>query len=250
MLTIAGLGVWDENDISLRCLDAIRETNIVYVELYTNLWNGDVNKLEKLAGRKITTLPRKEVEEGFGKILDEARNESVCLLVPGDPLAATTHMDLVIQARKMNVATRIIHSSSIFTAAAESGLQLYKFGKTATIPLSEKTGGVLPQSVYDTIKGNLELGLHTLLLLDIDVENDKNLGVMDALRVLQRLDKAKILADKKLVVVSKLGSAEQVIKYGFAEELLKAGFGLPAVLIVPGKLHFAEQEFVEFFSFK
>ncbi len=250
MLTIACLGIWDENDISLRCLAAIREADTIYAEMYTNLWNGDVKKLEELSGRKITALTRKEVEEDFSRILDGAIKGNVCLLVSGDPLAATTHTDLIIQAKKMSVATRIVHASSIFTAVAESGLQLYKFGKTATIPLSEKTGGVFPQSVYDTIKGNIGLGLHSLLLLDIDVENGKNLGVVDALRILERLDKAKILEGKKMVVMSKLGSAEQVIKYGFVAELLKAGFGLPAVLIIPGKLHFVEQEFVEFFSFK
>ncbi len=250
MLTIAGLGIWDENDISLRCLDAVKKADIVYVELYTNLWHGDIKNLEKLAGRKITVIARKGVEEGFEKILGEAKLKDVCLLVPGDPLAATTHADLVMQAKKSNIDVRVVHASSIFTAIAECGLQLYKFGKTATLPLPEKTGGAAPNSVYDTIKGNLSLGLHTLLLLDIDVENGKNLGVKEALLILEKLDADKILTGKKIVVMPMLGSAEQKIKYGFSGDLMKIDFELPAVLIVPGKLHFAEEEFVDFYNVK
>ncbi|MBI4167786.1 MAG: diphthine synthase, partial [Candidatus Aenigmarchaeota archaeon] len=135
-----------------------------------------------------------------------------------------------------------IHASSIFTAVAECGLQLYKFGKTATIPLPEKTGGVLPASVYDTIKGNLSLGLHTLLLLDIDIENNRNLSLKEAFQILEKLDKDKILDDKKLVLMSLIGSEKQKITYGTTNELDEFDYELPVVLIIPGKLHFAEEE--------
>ncbi|MBI4176872.1 MAG: diphthine synthase [Candidatus Aenigmarchaeota archaeon] len=250
MLTIVGLGLWDEEDISLKGLEAVKSADAVYAELYTNLWDGNIKNLEKLAGGKIIVLARKDVEDGSAGILSEAKSRSVCLLVPGDPLAATTHADLILQAKKAGVGTTIIHASSIFTAIAECGLQLYKFGKTATLPLKEKTGGVAPNSVYETIKGNLSIGLHTLLLLDIDAENGKNLGVEDALGVLRKLDSDKILSDRKIVAMSLLGSGKQRISYGRADELAGDKFALPAVLIVPGKLHFAEREFLETFSFK
>ncbi|MBI4167529.1 MAG: diphthine synthase, partial [Candidatus Aenigmarchaeota archaeon] len=144
MLTLVGLGIWDENDLSLKGLEAIKKADIAYVELYTNLWHGDLKKLEKLVNRTIVVVARKDVEDGFAKILGEAKIKNVCLLVAGDPLSATTHTDLIVQARKINIETKIIHASSICTAVAVFGLQLYKFGKTATMPLPEKKGNVLP----------------------------------------------------------------------------------------------------------
>ncbi|MBI3412894.1 MAG: diphthine synthase [Candidatus Aenigmarchaeota archaeon] len=248
MLTLVGLGLWDEKGISLTGLDEVKKADTAYAELYTGIWKGSIENLEKMSGKAVKILKRSDLEDHSGSLMEEAQSKNVCLLVPGDPLAATTHADLILQARKAGIETRVIHSSSVFTAVAESGLQLYKFGKTATIPLMEKTGNVLPQSVYDTIKGNLSLGLHTLLLLDIDVENGKNLGVKDALRVLDKLDADGILTDKKIIIMSKLGSAEQKIKYGSMEDLLKIDFGLPAVLVIPGKLHFAEEEVLETFK--
>ncbi len=245
MLALVGLGLWDENDISLKGLEAVKKAGIVYVELYTNIWHGSVENLEKLACKKIIVLGRKDVEDGFAKIVDEAKNKRVCLLVPGDPLAATTHADLVAQAKKAGIETRIIHASSIFTAVAESGLQLYKFGKTATIPLPEKTGGVSPESVYDAIKGNLSLGLHTLLLLDIDIENSRNLSVKEALSILEHIDRDKIFKDKKIVVMSRLGSGNQKIVCSEITKPVGTDYELPAIIIVPGRLHFAEEEILK-----
>ncbi|MBI1972176.1 MAG: diphthine synthase [Candidatus Aenigmarchaeota archaeon] len=249
MLTLVGLGLWDETDISLKGIEEVKRADVVYAELYTGLWNGSVERLEELSGKDVVILKRRDVEERSGRIIDEARSKRVCFLIQGDPLAATTHPDLLTQSAKAGVETRVIHASSIFTAVAECGLQIYKFGKTVTIPLPEKTGGVLPESVYGAIKGNLSLGLHTLLLLDIDVENNKNLLAEEALQILEKLDTENLLRGRKIVVMSLLGSGKSRIVYGKIEELLKDGYGLPAVLIIPGNLHFAEEEFLELFKY-
>ncbi len=250
MLTLVGLGLWDEKDIALRGIEAIKNADAVYAELYTSLWNGDMKKLEKIADKTITVLGRKGVEDNSAKIITEAKTKDVCLLVPGDPLAATTHADILLEAKKAGVNTKIIHASSIFTAAAECGLQLYKFGRTATIPLAGKTGGVLPESVYDAIKANLKNGLHTLLLLDIDVENGKNLSVEEGLEAIEKLDTEKMLAGKKLIVMEKVGSERQKTYYDASEVLLKIKFETPAAIIIPGNLHFTEEETLGFYRVK
>ncbi len=41
--------------------------------------------LEKLARKKIETLDRKDTEEGMRKILKEAKERSISILVSGDP---------------------------------------------------------------------------------------------------------------------------------------------------------------------
>ena len=54
----------------------------------------------------------------------------------------------------------------------------------------------------------------------------------------------KVFSEKTICVgCARIGSEKQVIKAGAAKELLKFDFGNPVhCLIVPGKLHFMEQE--------
>jgi diphthine synthase len=81
---------------------------------------------------------------------------------------ATTHTDLVLRAWKRKIPTEVIHNASIMNAIGCTGLQLYSFGHTVSIPFW--TESWKPDSFYDRIKANKQLGLHTLCLLDIKVK--------------------------------------------------------------------------------
>jgi diphthine synthase len=61
------------------------------------------------------------------------------------------------------------------SAVAACGLQLYNFGQTISIPFW--TAKWRPDSYYEKIKQNLDLGFHTLCLLDIKVkeQSEENL---------------------------------------------------------------------------
>jgi diphthamide biosynthesis methyltransferase len=60
--------------------------------------------------------------------------------------------------------------------------------------------------------------------------------------------KSKIIKEyDNLVVFSKAGG-ESEIYYNITKEFLKKEIELPAVLIVPGKLHFREKDFLELFE--
>ena len=61
-----------------------------------------------------------------------------------------------------------IYNASIMNAVAGCGLQLYRFGQAVSICFFTRTWR--PDSFYDRIKENADLGLHTLLLLDIRVK--------------------------------------------------------------------------------
>ena len=61
-----------------------------------------------------------------------------------------------------------IYNASIMNAVAGCGLQLYRFGQAVSIVFFTPTWR--PDSFYDRIKENAQLGLHTLLLLDIRVK--------------------------------------------------------------------------------
>ena len=64
------------------------------------------------------------VESNSDEILRDARDKNIALLVAGDPFAATTHTDLILRAKQMNIKTRVIHNASIFNAIGCCGLQL------------------------------------------------------------------------------------------------------------------------------
>lgn len=244
MLTLVGLGLGDEKDLTMRGIEAGKFADKLYAEFYTGIWKGDVKNLEKIFGKEITILQRSDLEENSKKILEEAKKKKVVLFVQGDPLVATTHSALLLDAKKMGVETEVVHNSSIFSAVADTGLHIYKFGATVTIPSAEKTGKILPESIYKTIAENKKRGLHTLCLLDL--QDGKNVELKEAFRLLQEIDKEGILSNAKFVVFSRSGEGARVV-FGNAEEVSNIEITNPAVIIICGKLHFTEEEFLKSF---
>jgi diphthine synthase len=241
MLCLIGLGLYDEEDISLKGLRKIKECDVAYAELYTSPWQGDLKKLEEEASKKITLLERPDLEENSAKLIEEAKNIDVCVLVPGDPLVATTHSALIMDARKQNIKVEIIHASSVFSAIAETGLHIYKFGKTATVAFPQKN--FFPKTPVEVLEQNMKNKLHTLLLLDVKREEDRYMTISEAIEVLLELNKV-FKKDTLCVGVARIGGGIQV-KAGAAEELKEYDFGNPPhVLIVPSELHFSEKEYL------
>lgn len=245
MFYLVGLGLNDTGDISLKGIQALKDSKKVYAELYTNPYQGDLAELEEIIGQKIKILDRAAVEETPGdNLLKDAKREDICLLVPGDPMVATTHIDMILRAEKLGIKTKVIHSSSVYSAIAETGLQIYKFGKTTTLAYPE--GDYFPTSPYDVIRENQEMGFHTLVLLDVKAEENRFMTVNEAVELLLKMEdelKQKVCdGSRRLLGVARLGG-DTVIKFSKADSLLKADFGKPPhVLVVPGELHFMEEE--------
>jgi len=247
-LVFVGLGLYDEMDISLRGLDEVKRADCVFAELYTSLMSGfNIEKLASLTGKEIVLVSRNMLEEDNGReILSAARGGKVVLLVPGDPLIATTHVDLRVRAEKTGVKTRVVHGASIMSAAiALSGLQNYKFGKSVTIPFSDD--GVASETPYSVIRGNLESGLHTFCFLDVRAEEKRYMTIKEALQILLEMKKGKrssaVTRDSLVVGVARAGSRSLAVKADSLGRLLSYGFGDPPhTLIFPGRLHFMEAE--------
>jgi len=155
VLVLISIGLADERDMSLRALEAARECDILLSEFYTNKINTNTEKLSKLIGKPVREISRKDLEENFNWILEEAKNKNVGILVGGDCLVATTHYSIVLEAKKLEIPVKIIHGSSIISAIGETGLHLKKFGPYVTIPFPEKTKKSLPESVYNMQKTDL-----------------------------------------------------------------------------------------------
>ncbi len=245
MLTFVGLGLYDEKDISLKGLEAIRDADVVYAEFYTSpLGDKTVEKMEEVYGKRISVLERGDVEENAEEgILKLAKSKKVVLLSGGDAMIATTHVDLRLRAIDMEIETRIIHAPSISSAVAGlCGLQSYKFGKSATVAPPYK--GVISEMPYDTIIANKERGLHTLLYLDISMRINESLRLLEAVDE-KKKEKGEVFTFKKSIGVgiARAGSDKPVVKADYLDVLKNYEFGeLPHVLVVPGDLHFMEKE--------
>lgn len=244
-LIFVGLGL-GLHDITLRGLDAVRSADVVFAEFYTSrLLGSDVKDLEALVGKPVRVLSRLDVEQHAAEILKEARRGLVAFLVAGDPMSATTHHDLSERAAQERIPTRVIPGISIFTAApAAAGLQIYKFGRTTTIPFPH--GNYLPESPYEAIRDNKSRGLHTLVLLDIDAEHERFMRASEAVEVLARLEARRgegVLTPETLVVgLARVGAPDQRVLYAPVAQWPSINLGPPLhCLIVPGSLHFQEE---------
>ncbi len=158
---------------------------------------------------------------------------------------------MILQAKKQGIKTRIIHSSSIYTAVCESGLFIYKFGKSCSIPFPTKDFN--PISFYDTIVENKKRGLHTLAFLDIHKEEDIFMNINQGLKRILEVAKEKnddtITEDSFAIGFARMGSDDQIIKFGKIKDLINFDFGKPQhILVIPGELHFVEKEALEMYQ--
>ncbi|MCK9151263.1 diphthine synthase [Methanobacterium alcaliphilum] len=248
MIYFIGLGLYDEKDISLKGLEALKNADVVYAEFYTaGLFGTTISAFEELLGRKVEILSREQVEEETVP-LNDAETMDVAFLVAGDALIATTHTDMMMDAKKRGIETMVIHSSSILSAAPGiSGLQAYKFGKVTTIPFSEEN--YFPHSPYLAIKTNQEYDAHTLVLLDIRAHEDRYMSANEGLEYLLKVESDRnesvITGDSLAIVIARAGSDKPRIRADKINNLLNEDFGGPLhCLIIPSKMHFMEAEYL------
>jgi diphthine synthase len=250
-LHLVGIGLADEKDITLKGLELVKKSELVYLESYTSKLSVPVASLERLYGKKVHLADRKTVEvDAEDVLLKPAMTKDVTLLVVGDALSATTHLDLLMRAKQLKIPTSVVENASVLTAVGKTGLQLYKFGKTASVPFTHDN--YEPETPYVILEENASIGAHTLLLLDLRPDENKFMSVADALRYLQKLEIRRgrgLVKDTTLVVgCARLGSSDEKIVAGKVKDLLKKDFGGPVhCLIIPGKLHFVEEEALQQF---
>ena len=245
-LHLVGLGLNDPSSITVKGLEAARTAHKVYAEFYTAVLSGTKAELEAFIGRPVEVLDRLGVEKGGPRLLEESRTHDIVLLVAGDPMAATTHSDLLVRFRHANVPLRIVHAPSIFSAAPGLlGLQHYKFGRATTLVKPEK--GWSPTSPFDAVAENHGRGLHTLVLLDIKSDQGyfmtANEGIAQLLDLAKRTGNTWFGESAQVGVVARAGSDAPTVATGPAGALLKQDFGAPLhCLVVPGELQVVEQE--------
>jgi diphthine synthase len=228
MLYMVGLGL-DDGEVTEKGRKALEEAERIFVEFYTNTETVDLGALEDEFG-EIQRLSRKEVERE-DRILESAKEEKTAFLVSGDPLTATTHYDIKHRAENEGFKVDVCHAPSILTSVAETGLNLYKFGRVVTLPENSR-----PESILEHIDGNDSIGLHTLILLDIDYDAEEAAEKLVEMR--------PELETRESVLVERLNQENEEVSTGNLGELEAQGDTPHSIILVGGTSH-KEEQFLE-----
>ncbi len=251
MLALIGIGL-DTKDISAKALEFLKSADIVIMDNYTSVAEkGATEFIAKATGKELVKKPRSAFEDDIKETVAQARSKTLAILVIGDPLVATTHHIILDEAHRQGIKTKVFHAPSIFSAAiGESGLDIYRFGPTTTIPFwSEK---YKPISFIDVIAKNLFNSEHTLVLLDIDQKNSEPMSLGNAAETIAKADKKHVIKqEKKFIVLANIGREDQGIYYcefSGLRALAARTEGKILSLIVPAELNFAEEDAVKRFA--
>ena len=244
MLTFVGLGLYDERSITVQGRDAIRSADRVFAEFYTSkLAGATLEAVEQYHNTDIEVRSREGVEQHPEPILDAAEAGEAVFCTAGDTMISTTHVDLRLRAHERGIDTRVVHGTTAEAAASSlTGLQNYRFGKATTLPFESSHGGEgVPDSMVETIEANRERGLHTLIFLDIKVDDEREdyMSATQAAELLSTHWEAETLA----VVVGQAGSDAPVVTADTLDNLAAQTYGDPLhMLVVPGSLHYIERD--------
>lgn len=230
---LIGLGMGLKS-ITCEAKDILKKCDNIYLEGYTVDFPYTFEELKKELNVNFEVLDRKSVEDEH--LIKEAEKKDIALLVYGDSLSATTHTQLILACKNNNINYKNIHNTSIFITIAETGLQLYKFGKTASMPKWLKS--FEPTSFLDYYLENKNNGAHTLLLIDI------SLDLYDAISQLERASNEKGCELEKIIIISNAGLPSQKIFFDNLYNLKNLEIEKPYCFILPGNLHFVEEEFL------
>lgn len=281
-LALIGTGVGDPNSMPVKGVELATACERRYLEGYTSMLGPDgMDALVEMVG-EVEILRRGAIEHP-ADLLEEAKLGKVALLVVGDPLQATTHIDLILRCQMEGVPTEVVHAASITTVISGGlGLQNYRFGRQVTIAFP--VGDYLPTSPLEMLCENRWLGLHSLVLFDLDPtgmgeEAPTPMTPSQAVDVLEKMAQ-KLLLDLPVhllpesstneedgrrllhrtavteclsspisewfgIMCSDLGTSMQRTRRGVLADLAGLKGGTIHCLVIPGKMHSLEVEAVE-----
>tara|TARA_B100001564_G_scaffold157343_2_gene132167 strand:- start:2741 stop:3589 length:849 start_codon:yes stop_codon:yes gene_type:complete len=263
-LILIGMGPGGINGMTRAAINAAKNADYRRYEAYTALWSKDaLEGLEAEIG-EIQKVMRPEVEDPV-ELLELAKNSTVALLIVGDPLQATTHVDLQLQAVEAGVRCSVIHGISITGLVTGAvGLSNYRFGRQTT--LTYPYGGWVATSPLEVIAINRYQGLHTLALLDLDptgegvggqipmqpadaanaitmmsdklssaIEEMRDESVMERMRIEACKEICQNISELMVVLCSDMGTPEQNITFCKLNDLSSAATGRLHSLVIPAK---------------
>lgn len=211
MLVFIGLGL-EPGDLNLKAIHYIKLADEVILDTYTSILPKEYYELiEKLVeGKKLFYAKRSDLEgAGIQRLIEKAYYKNIVILVPGDPFIATVHDAVRVEALCKGIEVIVVNNVSILTKAiSRCGLQSYRFGKIVTLVYPDVSK---PYSVIEVIYDNLSRNLHTLLLLDLRVEENKFMTIPEAIDLLIDMDYRRILHNRIAVALARLGFKDEYV---------------------------------------
>ena len=181
--------------------------------------------------------------------------------------SATTHTDLVLRAREASIPVQTVPNASILSAVGSIGLQLYNFGQTVSMVFFTETWK--PSSFYDRINENVQIGLHTLVLLDIKVkeqslenmargrkiyEPPRYMTVAQCAQQMLEIEEERregVYGEGSLAIgVARVGAKDQKMITGTLKELCDVDLGSPlhSLVLLGSRRHELERDFIRPFA--
>ena len=200
-LVLIGIGMGAIDGMTVEAVKRMKDADFRFLEAYTAKWlDDDVRSLENLVG-PIKPIMRPDVENPE-KILALAKNSVVAVLVIGDPLQATTHVDLQLQAREAGVICHVVHGISITTLVTGAvGLSNYRFGRQTT--LTYPYGGWIVTSPLEVVALNRALNMHTLVLFDLD-PTGSGTGNQKPMQPIDAINSIRLMVDKLISTIEEI----------------------------------------------
>ena len=149
------------------------------------------------------------------------------------------------------------------SAIGTTGLQLYNFGQTVSMVFF--TDSWKPSSFYDRLKENQQMGLHSLLLLDIKIKEQSLANLARGRKIYepprfmtvaqcasQMLETEEergegICGPRSLAVgVARVGARDQKVTAGTLEQLSGIDLGSPlhSLVLLGKRTHYLERDFI------
>ncbi len=249
MIYLMGLGLRGVDSVTLLEDRIISSCHRIYFEIYTSISpEKTIHQLEERYGKEVIPTSRDDLENSSA-ILEQARSLDVCLLVTGDPLYATTHNQIRLDAARSGIRIETIeNSSAISVIPGRVGLFPYRMGPPVSLPfISEK---FRPRSVLEKIGRNLASELHTLLLFDL--APGRTMYPWEAASILLDLEKHHgtgiIGINSEVIVAANVSQQGETLLVGKLGDISQWKKELsPSSMIITAQLSHKEKEFVEEF---
>ena len=246
-LYLVGLGL-SRKFVTQGALEVLKSSDLVLFDSYTS-YSCDIS-VEWLKSLGINAVPaeRKDLENEYLKIMDQlGKGIKIAIATIGDPIIATTHIALAIEAAKRGHKVKVIPGVSVLCyLLSKAGLSSYKLGRSVTVTFPENLQSEYP---YKVIKENDMLNLHTPVFLDIS--GGRMMTAKEAIRVLLSLEEkfkeGVITPDRYVIIGQRLGCDNERVDVLKVSEIEGAELEEPPhILLFPSRrLHFVEEEGLE-----
>jgi len=250
-LRLIGIGPGNLDLMTKQAIEMCQTSDVRFLEGYTStLPHDSENLLEEIVGNWSRLM--RPMMESANEILEIAKQKVVAIMIVGDPMMATTHIDIRLRCMDLGIPFLYVPGiSAISLAVSTSGLQSYRFGRQVTI--TYQYGDYLPTSPLTQMIENKSRGLHTLALLDLDptgmgIELPVHMTPKEAGRTLLAMYE-KLIDDENIenigkwdvMVCSDLGTSSEKIISTTIEGLNEVTGGRIHCLIIPAKMHDMEK---------